>query len=489
MSRVSRATAVSLTAAFTAVVSLAACTSDSPATAPFEHAADATASRTSGVSTIRVTNGNDAGPGSFRAAIESANQSGVTKFVSVDVALDRIVLRTPVTYTGAQSLVIDGNDVTIEAGGVEGSAIVSTGGASLSFARLTVRGASQQGIEVQVPMSARGLVRLELDDVVIRDNGGHGVLLNEQVTPSTEDGVQPDARGSSASLQVRVARSHFVHNGYSVSDRDGLRVNEGGDGHLHFIADAVWAENNAADGIELDERGNGDVIMQVRNGVIRKNGVFDPADLDDGFDIDEYDGGSILGTVRHTTASDNYEEGFDFNENNAGDLRVEFEHVFASGNGEEGIDLEEDDDFAGGGDLVAVVLDAETNDNGGDGGLKIREKGEGSLAADLSMIAAAGNAVAGVAVREDGEGALAFTAERLVSLGNVSFGLDLDERGNGDLNAQVAGTVVSSNGRGLRVRQAPAGSGSLALEDVQSAGNALADQLVGVQLVPVPIAN
>jgi hypothetical protein len=48
-------------------------------------------------------------------------------------------------------------------------------------------------------------------------------------------------------------------------------------------------------------------------------------------------------------------EGLDFNENDAGDLRVNLSEVVANFNHEEGIDYEEDDDFAGGGDLVTIM--------------------------------------------------------------------------------------------------------------------------------------
>jgi len=68
-------------------------------------------------------------------------------------------------------------------------------------------------------------------------------------------------------------------------------------------------------------------------------GPFDQLDLDDGFDIDEYNDGGIIGSIVLSVATNNHEEGFDFNENNAGDLRVDMQFVSAIGNGEEGIDL------------------------------------------------------------------------------------------------------------------------------------------------------
>lgn len=460
-----------------AALLLAAC-GEQPV-APFS--ADAVVARGTNAATIRVTSSADAGAGSFRAAVAMAEASPAIKFIAFDEGVGTISLQSPVTYSGGQRLVIDGAHAVLDASAAAGPAFRATGGASLSFSRLTVQGSVAEGIDIQVPGSATGTVQLELDRVVVRDNRGHGVLLNDQVDAPVGEDEEPDPRGSAASLQVRVSRSHFLRNGFSVSDCDGLRVNEGGAGHLRFDADEVRAVGNAADGIEIDERGTGDVVIRVVGTTIRENGVFDPEDLDDGFDIDEYGDGSILGSVRHSTASDNFEEGFDFNENHAGDLRVDFDHVVASGNGEEGIDLEEDDDFAGGGDLVTLVHDVEANRNGGDGGLKIREKGDGSLAADLHLIVADGNDDSGISVREDGNGNLDLTGEGTRTNGN-SRGIDLDERADGHLTGVLTDGVATANGRGLRARQAPAGTGTLTLTNVDTSGNTSGNQLSGVSV-------
>lgn len=473
--RTALARAVAVTSLSAAALSLAAC-GDQSAVAP---SFDASLARGANAATVRVTSNADAGAGSFRAAVAAAAASPAIKFIVFDDGLGTIRLTAPVTYGGRQQLSIAGANAVLDATDANGPAFRSTGGANLSFTRLTVQGSPSEGIDIQVPATATGTVQLELDRVVVQDNRGHGVLLNDQLDPSTTDDVEPDPRGSAASLLVRVSRTRFLRNGFSVSDRDGLRVNEGGDGSLRFEADAVWAEDNAADGIELDERGAGDVEMRVTTLTVRRNGIFDPADLDDGFDVDENGDGSIVGTIRHSSAIDNYEEGFDFNENNAGDLRVDFDHVVATGNGEEGIDLEEDDDFAGGGDLVTTAVDVEANRNGGDGGLKIREKGDGSLAAELRKIVANDNSDAGISVREDGEGHLDVTGEETETNGNVR-GLDLYERAAGNFTGVWTDGIATGNERGLRVRQELSGTGTLLLTNVSSTGNAAADQFVNV---------
>ena len=247
----------------------------------------------------------------------------------------------------------------------------------------TVRNAPAEGIAVLVPGTATGIVRVSLFNVEINNNAGHGVLVNDQDDSTTPPEVnwQPIATGSAAAVEVSVVGSRFIHNGFSVSDSDGLRVNEGGDGDLDITIKYSIFNNNGADGVECDERGMGHVRVEMLATHLTWNGPLDPTDLDDGFDINEDNEGNIQGNIVFSAANDNYEEGFDFNENNAGDLRVNMELVEAKRNGEEGIDYEEDDDdMLASGDLVTVMKGVVTigNRDGGDGpdgGLKIREEG------------------------------------------------------------------------------------------------------------------
>jgi hypothetical protein len=378
---------------------------------------------------------------------------------------------------------------------VTGSLGVDLG--DLTVNHLTVRNAPGQGIEVQVPTLATGVVRVSLFNVAIINNAGHGVLINDQEDPSTPaDGVQPDADGSAASLDVSVIGSRFVHNGYSVSDRDGLRVNEGGDGDLIITVKYSLADENGADGIECDERGIGKVQVEMLGTLLTRNGPFDPTDLDDGFDIDEYNDGSIEGSITLTTAWGNREEGFDFNENNMGDLRVDMRAVVAKDNGEEGIDFEEDDDdglSSLGGDLVTVMTGVVTTGNGegADGGLKIREKQGGNLTATLTNIVSTDNVGAGVFVRESQAGTSTVTIDRAVASRNkeaaahdpdemLGHGFEIRESGGGDLTATISNSVASANeGNGVFAD----GSGSATLSNVSyPVANALGD--TGGSLLP-----
>jgi|SoiMethySBSTD1v2_1073268.scaffolds.fasta_scaffold345044_2 hypothetical protein len=423
-----------------------------------------------------VSNSNDSGPGSFRAAIDLANADPDVTHVQFTGSARMIALQQTVNFTGAQALTIKGNGAVLDGSGIAlGAAFLATGGGDLTISRLTVRNAPAEGVAVEVPAGATGTIYVSLAQVEIRANRGHGVLVNDQEDPSTVDGVQPNANGSAASVFVTVTNSRFVGNGYSVSDRDGLRVNEGGDGDLAIVVRHTVAADNAADGIEVDERGAGDVLVDVGFAEVVRNGKFDPEDLDDGFDIDEYNDGSIIGFVVSTIASDNYEEGLDFNENNAGDLRVNLVRVDASGNREEGVDYEEDDDFAGGGDLVTSMIDVTTNGNGADGGdagLKIREKGVGHLDTTLRRIEASNNLIGGVSVREDADGDLRSRIERVVAEANSGRGIDFDENGAGSLAVRASASTSLTNGDvDLRADQQAPGAGAFLLKNVTFASS------------------
>jgi hypothetical protein len=432
----------------------------------------AATSTTSASSTaVLVSNSNDAGPGSFRDAIDQANADSNVESIVFGRSLPAVMLQQPVVFTGSQPLRIDGRSTTIDGSEIAlGAAFQTTGGGDLTIGRLTVRNAPAEGIDIEVPSGATGTVHVTLVRVEITGNRGHGVLVNDQEDSSAPEGEQPNANGSAASVDVTVRDSRFEGNGYSVTDRDGLRVNEGGDGDLVITVKESTFADNAADGIEADERGAGDVRVVVLLAEIVRNGKFDPDDLDDGFDIDEYNDGSVFGVVAMSNVSDNYEEGLDFNENNAGDLAVRLRAVQVNGNGEEGVDYEEDDDFAGGGDLLTEMIDVTTNGNGangGDAGLKIREKGDGNLKAVIEGASASNNLIGGISVREDAGGSMRATVDQATAGGNTGRGIDFDENGDGDLRARLSNSTSLANvDVDLRADQQAPGAGSFVISNV-----------------------
>ena len=449
--------------------------------------------------TVVVTKSHNSGAGSFRDAIDQANGNPAITRVQFRAGLPTVFLGSTVVFSGLQDLTIDGNGATLDGAGTGGVAFSVIGGGDLAVSNLTVRNAAAEGIAVELPESATGTVSVLLFNVSVINNAGHGILINDQNNPTTPpEGTQPGANGSAASVEVSVVSSRFVENGYSASDRDGLRVNEGGDGDLTITVKFSIFHENGADGIECDERGVGDVRVDMFATQLTGNGPKDPTDLDDGFDIDEYNEGSILGKIVFSLANQNHEEGFDFNENNAGDLRVDMQSVEANENGEEGIDYEEDDDdllSGSGGDLVTVMNGVVTSGNGdgADGGLKIREKASGHLNVTLTNILSTDNFGSGVFVRESSGGNSAVQIDRAVARRNkqsllepaeiLGHGFEILESGGGLLTATIANSVASRNdGNGVFANDNDL-AGTVTLINVTFPGsNALGD--TGGNLLP-----
>jgi hypothetical protein len=434
--------------------------------------------------TVLVVNDNDQGVGSFRRAIALANGNSAITEIRFLPGVNTVLLQSTVFFTGSQDLTIAGSGATLDGTNAGGPALViDEGSGDLTVVGLTIQNAPGEGILYQVNGGATGTIRISFLNVTIRNNGSHGVLVNDQVDPSVPelpngDPVPPgpNPNGSAAALDVTVLGSRFVDNGnhpvFSVSDNDGLRVNEGGDGDLRITVRLSVFERNGADGIEVDERGEGGVLVDMLLTRLTENGPFDEEDLDDGFDIDEWNDGSIIGSVVSSSAIDNWEEGFDFNENDAGNMQIAMVLVAANGNREEGIDLEEDDDFAGGGDLVTTLTGIVANGNGvdgGDGGVKIREKGTGNLDATLSILEASNNvdSNSGIHIREDAVGNLGASVTGALANRNARDGIVFDERGDGDLEATVTNAVATNNADdGVQADQVAPGTASLVLTNV-----------------------
>jgi hypothetical protein len=420
--------------------------------------------------TAFVTKSTDSGLGSFRAAIDSANANSNVDRIVFRFGLAPVMLASPVEYNGTQSLDILGNGAVLD-----GNGFVADTPGNLSVSFLTFRDAPGEGLTYLVPSDATGTKKIVLIGVKALDNDGHGVLIRDQEFPQfpdTDPPTHPMPDGSDASLDVKVVGSHFEGNGNGESDRDGLRVDEGGLGNLNAVISLAKVEGTGGDGIELDERGDGDVVFNVSASEVEENGSRDPDDLEDGLDVDEWDAGSVIGKVIASSFDDNFEECIDLNENDAGDFKVDLTAVSASNCGEEGVDFEEDDDFAGGGDLVATLIGVKANGNGagGDAGLKIREKGDGNLDATVRNAQANGNEADGIQIREDALGNLVATVDRSEANNNLGGdesdgnGVNFDENSDGELNATLSRSNSGGNAAaGVRADEGGAGGATSAL--------------------------
>ena len=116
--------------------------------------------------------------------------------------------------------------------------------------------------------------------------------------------------------------------------------------------------------------------------------------MDDGFDIDEADGGSLLVTIIDSQASDNLDEGFDFDAED-GPVSTTFEKVTASDNFNEGIKVSSGAD----GDVVVTIKESTVIGNLDDG-MQLESEGTGLLAVLIENTEVSGSKKADVKVEQ-----------------------------------------------------------------------------------------
>jgi hypothetical protein len=366
---------------------------------------------------VEVTNDQDTGPGSFRAAVEQGNADPSVTFIRFDRGIVEVELASTLVYTGPQPLRIDGRGAALSGSATcDCDVLVTTGGGGLLLENLTIENASRNGVLVEVPKDARGDVRVDLRAVTLRDNGLNGLVVDDQVS---DDGIGAD---SDAGIVLVIASSTVLGNGFRAgfSDFDGVRIDEGGGGGLEAtIHDSRFADN-AGDGLELDERGDGNATADVWHSVFDANGEQpqDPDDLEDGLDVDEANDGDVDARIVGSTANGNFDQGFDLSEDGAGSILLWMTLVDASGNGVEGIKLIEDEEDAGGGGIDARLQNVTASESQTDDGVQVEEFGPGDLAAHLVYSTLRDNAADGVHVAEDGEGQGVLHLQAVAAAGN-----------------------------------------------------------------------
>ena len=398
-----------------------------------------------------VTSNADAGAGTFRDAVQQANVDSDVRVIRFASDLASIQVDSPVTYTGAQSLAIDGRGGTLEAGENTGNLLESTGGANLFLKRLTIQNGLQSGVHIPIPPDASGEVSVTLKQVVLKDNALHGLHVDDQSDPDDPDEVPAN---SAASLRVEIWDSEAVRNALAdVEDVDGIRVDEGGEGSVAVRLHRSSFVENGGDGVEVDEQGDGDVMIRVRHSEFLRNGHKDGGDREDGFDVDEAGEGAFWARLVDSQFNDSADQGVDFDEEGPGNMDVLAFDVAANENGREGFRADEkvDDDGNGDGDMNVVMSRVELNGNGREG-TEITEEANGNFRAALRHVVANGNAREGLKIEEligdedDGSGNLTVVLRDVVANENLNQGVQIYEEGPGNVVAALHDIVANSNG-------------------------------------------
>lgn len=354
-----------------------------------------------------VTSTNDSGEGSLRAAFDAAASAGTAAQIVIMVD-GTIEITSTLAYGGTAALALIGNGQTI-ASAQNVTLLAATQGADLTVmglafegpggfdieARGDLDGPAGKGIFVDVRDDQTGTVTLRLEDVSVTGTAGHGIHISDcTLADDCGGGAGGAGEGSDASVALMLNNVAVIDTARGRFDADGVRVDERGNGGVTFMAvDSVF-EGVGADGIELDEGQDGSVIATIINSAFQRNGDYcDPARLgqfmpdedegeydeegpgdigvtfinttgddntDDAFKMSEADEGGVFGTVHNASASGNGGVGFVFEEEDKDDVMVTLSNVATSGNddGDLGLEIVQDDEGMG----DAIVLNSDIAD-------------------------------------------------------------------------------------------------------------------------------
>ncbi|MTH96686.1 hypothetical protein [Roseibium sp. RKSG952] len=423
-----------------------------------------------------VTSPADSGPGTLRAALEAASLLVGPGPIFVVVSED-IETKSPLTYSGRAPIAIHGigqtvrtseniNILQLDQGAdlfVAGLKFMGPGGFSVANRGDRV-GSGGKGIFIDVRKGQSGTVNLVLRDVLVTGVAYHGVHVSDcDLADACGGGSAGGGSGAPASINIELDNVEINGVGQGVFDADGIRVDERGDGDIHYRSAASKFLKVGADGVELDEGGAGSIFASVSGDAFVGNGNYcDPEVL----------GAAI--PVPHTRSfQDGQARDADIPKpvtGSADDRCIEREVAhYPSGSVksyafnidfDDGIDLDE----AGAGELRVSVTDADILQNR-DEGLDLDEYGEGDVILSLLRSRADGNTDDGVRVSEGNGGRITGLIYDVVASGNGDYGLRFDQAGPGDVmvDAYYVSTVGNGDGvnAGIRVAREGAGKGVL----------------------------
>lgn len=426
-------------------------------------------------SPLMVTSTADSGEGSLRQALAIASKSAAPQEIVLATAAD-ITLKSTLVYSGRAPLTVIGQQNTLSLAANQ-TLLAVTEGADLSLTGLRLQGPSGysiqargdlngqsagKGVFVDVRDDQTGVVRLELNDTTVSGFANHGVHVSDcNLADDCGSGGGGAGEGSAASIHVSFNNVEINDVGQGRFDADGLRVDE------RSVGDVVVSLINStftgvgADGVELDEGQAGDVVVSVDNSAFNNNGSYcdpkllkplmpsvDEAEFKDGEKTEAQIPGKVTGSPDDQCierAVDTYASGF-----------VEAYEF--------GIDLDDgfDIDEAGPGDLRATVRNSVIRDNL-DEGLDFDEEGPGSILLNLVNVEATGNTDDGYKNSEADAGDVRAVMVSSRALANGGKGAVFEEENNGDVAVAVINSQTDGNDdgdkTGLELVQDDSGSG------------------------------
>ncbi|MCV0429126.1 MAG: hypothetical protein K5905_27040, partial [Roseibium sp.] len=200
-------------------------------------------------SALLVTTGADTGDGSLRAAIEIASDQPVSVPIFVVTRSD-IEISSTLTYSGRAPLVLIGNGQTVRTH--ENTTLLALSeGADLSVSLMNFKGpggfnienrgdgdgSGGKGIFIDVREDQTGVVNLTLDGVSVSDIAYHGIHISDcDLADDCGAGSGGGGNGAPASIAVHLSDVEIYRAGIGAFDADGIRIDERGEGSIHFAA-------------------------------------------------------------------------------------------------------------------------------------------------------------------------------------------------------------------------------------------------------------
>lgn len=434
----------------------------------------ALASPAGAVGPVLVTNGNDSGEGSLRAALEAVAKQDPPGQILVVTESD-IKIDSTLTYAGEAPLSIFGKGQTVKTQ-TDTTLLTLSQGADLRVNGLNFkgpggfsiknRGNAGKGIFIDLRPDQTGVVTLELEDVMVSGVAYHGVHISDcNLADDCGAGRGGKGDGSPASVVVRLADVEISDVGNGRFDADGIRVDERSDGDIFFYATDSTFRKVGADGVELDEGQDGSVFATAVDSTFDDNGAYCDPKILKAFmpenDQGEFEDGKmaeadIPGAVKGSPDDACIER--EVTLYNSGSVK-EYEFGIDT---DDGFDIDE----AGPGDLWALMVGASVRGNL-DEGLDFGEEDEGGIRFAAWRTTAKNNADDGFKIVESEGGSVEALLHKVISKDNGGKGAVFEQRDEGDLDVVADQTETANNDdsdkTGLEVVQDGDGKGTLTL--------------------------
>jgi len=405
-----------------------------------------------------VDNGYDSGDGSLRAALFSGNS-----VIEILPSVSEITIGTSLVYESEKPLTISGSGQTVTTAN-NITLLAVTEGADLTISNLDFKGpggfdinnrgddageTAGKGIFIDVRDDQSGTVNLVLSNVSVSGVANHGIHVSDcSLADDCGGGSGGGGEGSDASINVVLKGVSVDDVGNGKFDADGLRVDERGDGDIIASISSSSFTYVGADGVELDEGNDGDVIASIKWTDFSNNGGYcDPAILlsfvpvpDEGeYKLEDKKTDADIPSVFDSPDDSCIERSVDFYDPDLDDNEYVEAFEFAIDT-DDGIDIDE----AGDGSLISRMMHSTINDNL-DEGVDYDEEDDGSIIASYVHASASGNADDGFKHSEadngDVEGKVLYSS----ATSNGGKGFVFEEEDDGNLAVSVRASWTADN--------------------------------------------